>query len=61
MPSELEQAVDVVEACLADPARRRELAQRFVELERRVGQLEDELKRVDQRLTKARLDRWDVP
>lgn len=61
MPSELEQAIDVVEACLADPVRRRELAQRFVELEQRVGQLEDEIKRVDQRLTKARLDRWDVP
>ncbi len=50
-----------LEALLADPARRRELAQRLVELEERVLSLEDEIKRVDQRLTKARLDRWDVP
>jgi hypothetical protein len=58
---ELAQAVDRVEALLADPARRRELALRIVELEERVLHLEEEVKRVDQRLTKARLDRWDVP
>jgi multidrug resistance efflux pump len=61
MPSELDQAVDAIEAALADPSRRREIAQRFIELEQRVGKLENELERVDQRLTKARLDRWDVP
>lgn len=50
-----------VEALLADPARRRELAQHLVDLEQRLVALEEEVKRVDQRLTKARLDRWDVP
>jgi hypothetical protein len=55
------EAIDQLEACLSDPARRREFAQRLIELEQRVVHLEDELKRVDQRLTKARLDRWDVP
>ena len=50
-----------IEALLADPARRRELADRIAELEIKVIQLADELQRVDQRLTKARLDRWDVP
>lgn len=50
-----------IEALLADPARRRELAETIAGLESRVVQLEDELKRVDLRLTKARLDRWDVP
>ena len=53
--------VTELEALLADPARRRELAQQLVDLEQRVMSLEDEIKRVDQRLTKARLDRWDVP
>ena len=53
--------VDQLEALLADPDRRRELAQRIAELEERVVTLEDEIKRVDHRLTKARLDRWDVP
>lgn len=53
--------VSAIEALLADPARRAELAQHLVALEERVLHLEDELKRVDQRLTKARLDRWDVP
>ncbi len=46
---------------LADPARRRELAQYLIELETRVAALDAEIQRVDQRLTKARLDRWDVP
>ena len=50
-----------IEALLADPARRRELAETIAGLESRVVQLEDELKRVDLRLTKARLDRWDIP
>jgi len=50
-----------VEALLADPARRRELAQYLTELEIRVAALDAEIQRVDQRLTKARLDRWDVP
>jgi hypothetical protein len=59
--TEREQAITDLEACLADPARRREVAERIVELEQRVVQLADELQRVDQRLTKARLDRWDVP
>jgi len=53
--------VDEVVALLDDPARRRELAERIVALEARLVQLEDEVKRVDQRVTKARLDRWDVP
>ncbi|MBA2542179.1 MAG: hypothetical protein H0V17_21240 [Deltaproteobacteria bacterium] len=53
--------VGEVEAMLADPARRRELAQYLIELETRVAALDAEIQRVDQRLTKARLDRWDVP
>jgi hypothetical protein len=54
-------AIAAVEALLADPARRRELAARIVELERRCEQLAAEIQRVDQRLTKARLDHWDIP
>ena len=46
---------------LADPARRHELAVYLIELENRVAALDAEIQRVDQRLTKARLDRWDVP
>ena len=57
----MSERLDELEALIADPARRRELAQRLVELEQRVLHLEEELVRVDQRLTKARLDRWDVP
>lgn len=45
----------------ADSRRVAELEARVAQLEARLAQLEDELKRVDQRLTKARLDRWDVP
>lgn len=61
--SEQETAQEIarLEAALADPAGRRELATRLVALERRCALLERELARVDQRLTKARLDRWDIP
>lgn len=50
-----------LESLLADPATRRDVAARIVALERRCERLEHELARVDQRLTKARLDRWDIP
>jgi hypothetical protein len=50
-----------LEAVLGDPASRREVAARFVALERRCERLERELVRVDQRLTRARLDRSDIP
>jgi hypothetical protein len=56
-----EREIARLEAYLADPAGRRELAARLVHLEQRCERLERELARVDQRLTKARLDRWDIP
>lgn len=58
---ETEREIARLEATLEDPAGRRELATRLVALERRCERLERELARVDQRLTKARLDRWDIP
>ena len=61
MSDDLEARIAALEAVLADPARRREMAERFVLLERRVEELAIEITRVDQRLTKARLDRWDIP
>ena len=61
MSADLEQAITDVEMMLADPARHREIARRIVELERRCEQLAAEITRVDQRLTKARLERWDIP
>ncbi|MEO8704050.1 MAG: hypothetical protein ABI867_28625 [Kofleriaceae bacterium] len=65
--AELARAIDddreiaKLEATLGDPAARREVAARFVALERRCERLERELARVDQRLTRARLDRSDIP
>jgi uncharacterized small protein (DUF1192 family) len=38
-----------------------ELEARVAELEQRLAFLESEIKRVDQRLTKSQLDRYDVP
>jgi hypothetical protein len=58
---DVERAIGRLEALLGDPAARRQVAARFVELERRCERLEREIARVDQRLTKARLDRWDIP
>jgi hypothetical protein len=50
-----------LEQMLADPACRRAVAERIVALELRCEELAGEIARVDQRLTKARLDRWDIP
>jgi phage terminase large subunit-like protein len=67
-PAESDRRIAELEAILADPARHREVAARFVELEcrcerleQRCEQLANEIERVDQRLTKARLERWDIP
>jgi hypothetical protein len=57
-----ERAIAELEAALIAAAPGyRELAQRIVMLEQRCAKLESELLRIDQRLTKLRLDRWDVP
>lgn len=58
---ETEREIARLQATLEDPAGRRELASRLIALERRCERLERELARIDQRLTKARLDRWDIP
>ena len=58
---DVEREVTRLETLLGDPAARREVAARIVALERRCERLERELGRVDQRLTKARLDHWDIP
>jgi hypothetical protein len=65
--AELARAVDDereiarLEALLGEPAGRRDVATRLVALERRCERLERELARVDHRVTKARLDRSDIP
>jgi hypothetical protein len=50
-----------LEQMLADPACRRAVAERIVALELRCEELAGEMVRVDQRLTKSQLDRWDIP